>query len=259
MLRSILVGVLALSCFSLAHAQEDLAHRIQQRSEDIRQLLYSRARSLSSQTQLQILEQLRGIETLVSRDNGNGGGNGGGGRPAPYPDPAKPPTRPSPPSYGNSIRGQIENQSFNFDGSSRQDIFDQCVAFVQSKGLIKVDDISVSVNFRDAVVLRNSSSYWNGAGEVCLQVNDVLIREGIQADRSLLSFDGAMETYGFSFRGRSFAEVSTQCEAFVKAKGLSQVDDIVVSVNMEPLKVLRNSSSYWRGSFEICQQVLQQR
>lgn len=70
---------------------------------------------------------------------------------------------------GTTILGQIEELPFKFSGRDLIDVNQQCTDFVNAQGSLAADDISLSVDFGDAKVLRNNVSYWRGA-EICQQI-----------------------------------------------------------------------------------------
>jgi hypothetical protein len=177
----------------------------------------------------------------------------------PYPGEPNPPPYypPRPQPQLINVRGSIETTDFSFDTRDLQGLFQQCSTFVTSRGMTQVDNIKVTVNFSPIQTLYNSQSYWRGATEICMQIVEVARRSGLQS-----SYDGrdmvfgTIETSEFSFSGQGKADLFRQCEQFVNSRGLTQVDDIKTVTNLNPLKVLNNSQSYWRGAVEICAQVL---
>lgn len=236
---------------SAALAQQDLSGRLYERSARVNELIRQNATRLDNQTQRQVLEQLSAIETLIAR----------GGRPNPYPGNPAPPTPPPPPGGARYlVRGDIESKGFTFEVTNLLSLYTQCTDFVKNQiGNSSVDDINISIDFGPVQKLRNSSSYWKGEAQVCNQIVEVARKSGITYDNSELAYIGTIEQQSFMFRGYSLLDINKQCESFVNSSSLSSVDDITVSVNLGPVKTLRNSSSYWKGSFEICQQILQQK
>lgn len=244
-LRNFTVAILAVSMTLIASAQRDpsyMASEVIREAQRIQELITREADYMSERQLSQVRNKLSEIREIV---------RGGGSHPPPYPPP-------QPPQYGSvSVRGDIESYSFSFDVRDIQDLHNQCVAFVNSKGLQSVDDIRVSVNLDSIRTLRNNQTYWKGANQICMQINEVAKQKGLRVsyDNQHTVF-GSIESYEFKFTGYNKSDAFRQCESFVNAKGLQSVDDIVRVTNFGPERVLRNNQSYWKGSLEICQQVL---
>lgn len=256
----ILVTAVAFSFCSAQADHDDLTNRLYDRSDRVQSLIRQNAHRLDEQSQRQILEHLRAIENLASQ----------GDRPAPYPGPGPGPSPrpipgplpPPPPSQlRQSVRGDIESKVFNFEVMDLLDLHNQCTSFVaqQVGSNASVDDINVSINYGPSRTLRNSSSYWKGEAHICAQIEEVARGQGLTYRGPWITYTGTIESTSFMFSAVSIADLGRQCDEFVNRNGISSVDDITVSVNLGPLKTLRNSSSYWKNSFEICQQILQQR
>lgn len=73
-------------------------------------------------------------------------------------------------SYNSFIDvfGTLENRSLSIRASSKADALSQC--YSQAASIGSIDDISISVNNSQLRQLRNSSSYWKNAGEICFVV-----------------------------------------------------------------------------------------
>lgn len=72
--------------------------------------------------------------------------------------------------YGFVFAGAVENLDFLFIGNSLVEIDQQCSQFVQRNRIGQVDDIQVTRDFAQVRILHNSSSYWNGAYEICQRI-----------------------------------------------------------------------------------------
>jgi DNA relaxase NicK len=123
--------------------------------------------------------------------------------------------------------------------------------------LSSVDDIKISVNLGQIQTLKNSASYWRGANQICQQLITVAKNNRVplsQLNQNIVY--GNIELVEFKFTGFGKSDMFRQCESFVNAKNLSSVDDIVRVTNFGTERILKNSASYWRGTLEICQQVL---
>jgi hypothetical protein len=73
----------------------------------------------------------------------------------------------------------------------------------------------------------------------------------------VVNIRGVIETTDFSIDARDLNGLFQQCSTFVTSRGLLQVDDIKVTVNFGALQTLRNDQSYWKGSTEVCMQVVE--
>ncbi|MFY7991778.1 MAG: hypothetical protein ACOVP4_00680 [Bacteriovoracaceae bacterium] len=73
-------------------------------------------------------------------------------------------------SYSSFIDvfGTLENRSLSIRTSSKADALSQC--YSQAASIGSIDDISISVNNSQLRQLRNNSSYWKNAGEICFVV-----------------------------------------------------------------------------------------
>jgi hypothetical protein len=69
--------------------------------------------------------------------------------------------------------------------------------------------------------------------------------------------EGKFETTPFRFEAMTVDMMFNQCSDFVRATGPTRADDIYVSFNGRAYITLRNSSSWWSGQDEICNQVYQ--
>lgn len=226
--------------------QNNLTDRLKNASARINELVQANADYMSPNDQRDALELLRQVRDIVRPGNNN---------PSPQPPPAPYPGNPS-----MSLRGAIETSEFTFNVADLVDLHNQCVTFVKTTiaaNNARVDDITLSINYSAIKNLRNSSSYWTGANEICL----ILTKEAKAAGLPLSNYGekiymGRIETVDFTFAARSIPDLGQKCESFVKANSLQRVDDINVSVNFGETRVLRNASTYWTGSIEICQQII---
>lgn len=197
-------------------------------------------------------QQLRRVNELmreISRTMSNGS------QPPPY---NPPPYNPAPPTSRYTIAGVIENSTFNFSVFNLQELYDQCAIFVQDNRISTVDDISISVNYGPTRSVKNNNSYWRGMSQICMQMTALAKADGVyynpSAGRSVI---GTIETFEFNFRAYDKASLSDQCTQFVNGNNIRSVDDIVMSVDFGQAIVLKNNTSYWKNSFEICQQIIQ--
>lgn len=241
--KSLFLSAALLLFAPLAHSQNnnyDLVNRVRSTADEVYNLIQRDANRLSNSQLYQALEQLSALRSTVR-------GEGQGPRP-PVPQP--------PSGRMMAIRGDIENQAFRFDSSNLEQLQTQCTAFVKAKNLNQVDDIRVSFDLGAVQTLKNGPSYWRGANEICGQIVTLAKNNGLTQSPGYI-VTGSIETHEFSFSGYDFVSLLNQCESLVEQKRISHADDILVSINFEAQRVLRNASSYWRGSFEICQKVLE--
>ena len=77
---------------------------------------------------------------------------------------------PSDSSYDIRVVGAIERKTMMLQGFNLNDIMVQCLNFHADTNLSSVDDIVVLTRSGQVRVLRNNSSYWKSASEVCNQV-----------------------------------------------------------------------------------------
>lgn len=235
-----------------------LVSRVQRVSDRINNRLRHEGHQLSRRDLMDVLDNLRVIARILNEDGEDGT------RPNPPPSRPNPPPRPDPnpprpPSSNAVVRGVVERSSFTFEGYSLDELYGQCESFYQNeiRGS-SVDDIEVSTNFGPTDKLRNSSSFWKTSAEVCGQIIGSVRRNSSlpvsRHDRYVLI--GKIENTPYRLRGRDLIELNRECEAHYAATRPGSVDDITVSVNFGPEIVLRNSSSYWRTAFEVCQQII---
>lgn len=158
------------------------------------------------------------------------------------------------------VKGNIEMSEFSFDVRSQMELYQQCARFVDEKfgSSAQVDDIRVSINLGALRTLRNANSYWKGRAQICQQIMGIAIDGGLQARGTEGIIIGNIEGREFQFVGRDRFDIFGQCETFVNSTfGVgASVDDILVINNFRPERVLRNSNAYWKGSLEICTQVV---
>lgn len=185
------------------------------------------------------------LDEIKDLIQGRGQGGGGGGRPG---------------RGGMSFRGMIEQTTFDFNARDLGDVFESCETLVVSKvgASVSVDDISLSLDFGNEMKIRNSSSYWKGPYQVCMQLVNVARQAGLRSREAYLTVVGKVEDREIRLAGNTLRDLNQQCESFVNnTLGSSvSVDDIELSINYEASITKRNSSSYWKGPFEVCQQVL---
>lgn len=240
--KLITLPLIALS-FNFASAKHDnQSDRLLERSSSILSLVQQNVYRLDDQTQLKVLGHLRAIEQLVKHGDHS------------HPTPP-------PPAALQSVRGDIEKTTFSFNVTDLSDLHTQCVAFVSQKlgTQPSVDEMNVSINFEQARTLTNPTAYWKSEAIICSQIENAARAAGISYKGSKLFYSGAIENNSFVFSGMNIAEVGTQCDEFVRRIGATSVDEISVSVNFGASRDITNSNSYWKSSFEICQQVLQQK
>jgi len=198
-------------------------------------------------------QQLRRVNELlreISRTMNNNGS-----QPPPY---NPPPYNPPPPVGRYSIAGVIENSTFNFTVLNLQELYEQCATFVQANRITSVDDISISVNYGPTRTVKNNTSYWKGTIQICMQITGIAKSEGVYYNPSHgRSVIGTIENLEFNFRAYDIPSLSDQCTQFVNNSNIKSVDDITMSIDFGQTIVLRNNTSYWKNSFEICQQIIQ--
>ncbi|GEM_PF-3340664 len=66
------------------------------------------------------------------------------------------------------VYGSLENRQLSIRASSKADALSQC--YSQAANMGQIDDMSISVNNSPLRQLRNNSSYWKNAGQICLVV-----------------------------------------------------------------------------------------
>lgn len=256
-IRNTTLVLAAITVATVSSAQQNprrLTEDLIREAQRVQELITREADYLTVRQLDQVKDKLQEIREIIRR-----GGNPypGPGRPNP---PVFPPKNPPqyPPQYGVvSVKGDIENQAFSFDIYDLHGLHTQCVAFVKSKNLTQVDDIKVSVNLGQIRILKNDSSWWRGANQICQQIASIAKANQVPTSQSNQNVVyGNIENQEFNFVGFGKADMFRQCESFVNSKNLTQVDDIVRVTNFGAERVLKNQSSWWRGTLEICQQVL---
>ncbi|MAZ49057.1 MAG: hypothetical protein CME65_10865 [Halobacteriovoraceae bacterium] len=175
--------------------------------------------------------------------------------PRPIPGPAPiPGPRPGPGHGLVTVTGSIENTSFMFDVVDAADLATQCS---EATNVGNVDDISISVNFGPAQRYHNSSSYWRGETEACIQIASKAIDLGVPPKQSHTYWAmGRIESSSFLFEGYSLRDIMVQCTEHYSNARLGNVDDIVV-FDGSAINVEHNSSSYWRNSGDVCNIIIQ--
>ncbi len=250
-IRNTTLMLAAITVATVSSAQQNpryLTDDLIREAQRVQELITREADYLTIRQLDQVKDKLQEIREIIRR-----GGN-------PYPGRPNPPSYPpkNPPQYGViSIKGDIELVPFSFDVYDLQGLHTQCTSFVNSKNLSSVDDIKISVNLGQIQTLKNSASYWRGANQICQQLITVAKNNRVPLSQSNQNIVfGNIELVEFKFTGFGKADMFRQCESFVNAKNLSSVDDIVRVTNFGAERILKNSASYWRGTLEICQQVL---
>jgi len=177
--------------------------------------------------------------------------------PVPFFPPTAPPVAPAAPRSNYAVNGTIQGNSYAFTVNSLNQLSDQCVSFVQSKGLNRIDSVEVSINFGAIQARTNVASYWTSSNDICSQVLQVARAAGVTVDSSLgRTAVGSIQGNDYKFVG-DLATMSTQCGSFVASKGLNRIDNITISIDFGDVHTSTNSTEYWTTSFDICQQILQ--
>lgn len=241
----------AITVATVSSAQQNprrLTEDLIREAQRVQELITREADYLTVRQLDQVKDKLQEIREIIRR----------GGNPYPGPGRPNPPSYPpvKPPQYGLiSIKGDIENYSYSFDVYDLQNLHTQCVSFVISKNLTQADELKVSVNIGQIESV-TTPSWWIGANQICHQIVTIAKKNRVPLSRSNQNVVyGKIESYEFTFVGFNKSETFKQCEALVNAKNLTQVDEIVRVTNFGPEKNL-TTPSWWRGSLEICQQVL---
>lgn len=173
-------------------------------------------------------------------------------------------SRPTPPpaEIGRRmlIKGDVEQREFTFDVRTQNELSRQCSDFVTRNlgNNAQADDIRVSINLSNIQPLKNSASYWKGQAQICQQIMNMAVNAGLSSRGIDAEVHGNIEGREFAFTGRDRLDLFGQCESFVKSNlgNNAQADDIYVVNNFVRERVLKNSASYWKGSLEICTQIL---
>jgi hypothetical protein len=155
------------------------------------------------------------------------------------------------------VNGTIQGNSYAFTVNSLNQLSDQCVSFVQNKGLNRIDSVEVSINFGAIQARTNAAAYWTSSNDICAQVLQVARAAGVTVDPSLgRTAVGSIQGNDYKFVG-DLPTMSNQCATFVASKGLNRIDSITTSIDYGDVHASTNSASYWTTSFDICQQILQ--
>jgi hypothetical protein len=207
-------------------------------ADQVNNLIRAEANNLSRDQVISIRQSLRDIENTIrngsNRDPGDGGGRGG----------------------NLLVRGDVEGVDFTLQAYSLDELNDRCMSTVRDARITQADDIRVSVNLSPLKPLRNSSSYWKGTASICNVIMQEVRATGVEHTGSMTVFTGDVEGLEFVIKGRDLVDATLKCETFISNSNISQADDINVAVNHRPMRALRNSSSYWKGRIEICQQIV---
>lgn len=170
--------------------------------------------------------------------------------PNPYPNP-NPNPGPIPGQNNIQITAIVENSLITLRGYSNGELFNQCMSSVPHSS---VDDILMVTNNNNVIRLRNNSSYWRRPVEIC---NTIMANVN-----NAFSRPTAIDVYG-SFENRQFTINTSRKtvaleQCYNQTRNLGSIDDIYMSVNNSQMNHLRNNSSYWRNSLEICHVVMNQ-
>jgi hypothetical protein len=168
--------------------------------------------------------------------------------PNPYPNPNP---NPYPGNYGMTVTAIVENTLVVLQGYSNGDIFNQCMQRVPNTA---VDEITMVTNNSAVRRLVNSSSYWNRAADTCTVIMNNISNEA--SYNTMIDVYGTLENRPLSIRASSKADALSQC--YSQSANIGQIDDMSISVNNSPLRVLRNQSSYWKNAGQVCLVVMQQ-
>ena len=158
----------------------------------------------------------------------------------------------------HSVSGSLERASFLYTVRDAMDLAGQCVAQFNNSSYKSSDDATVSVNFGPVRTLRNTSSYWKSAGEACAYISAAAVQGGLPSDsRYDIRVVGSIENRTIAFQGHNLNDVMVQCLNYHSDNNLPSVDDIVVLTKNGRVRVLRNTSSYWKSASEVCNQIMQ--
>ncbi len=160
---------------------------------------------------------------------------------------------PVPPTHhhGNIlVRGDLDGSELNISANDVDDLHDQCVASVKSKGLQSISKLRLSVNLSPLKVFQG---YLRGANQICNKVMQEVAVNGYTYRGYLTIFSGDLDGSQFIIKAKNLFDATIQCEEIVKSKGLTSISKVSVAVNHGPMTV---SQGYLRGRVEICQKVV---
>jgi hypothetical protein len=153
-----------------------------------------------------------------------------------------------------TVNGSVEREAFLYQVVDKVQFFDKCVR--QFRVIQQADDMSIAINFNNEQILRNSSSYWKGVGNICGKLTQSLNKTRVPSNLTgQITVQGMIEGQLVNIKADSKVGVMNECSRVVRAAGIQQADDINITVNGDRIRNLRNSSSYWKGS-EICNEVV---
>ncbi|MEK6628125.1 MAG: hypothetical protein AABY53_05825, partial [Bdellovibrionota bacterium] len=127
------------------------AEAVRRMAQNVLEQIEMRSGQLDQRQLMQMSELLRQIDQVMT--NGS----------------SQPIVEPIAPVRLNTVSGMMESLSFNFSYLDLNELNSQCLDFLELRRPGAVDDISLNVNSRPTIRLRNGPSYWRGS-QICDQI-----------------------------------------------------------------------------------------
>ena len=224
--------LVAMSMFSFAQTNQ-VEFRIERRLNRLNELVASgELYRLRPDTKEAVLSHInQAISAILRNDPGTNPGPG-----------------PQPSFF--SATAIVENHLIEFKGMSNAEIFTQCIQNVPE---MRADEITLVGGNSNVKRLYNSSSYWSGKESICSVIMENLNLNFSPLSKPILVY-GSIEDRSFNITANSKAEVLARCFSF--ANGSAKADDILIGVNNDPMRKLRNNSSWWTTPSAICYEIM---
>lgn len=238
MLPRTIIIVFSLLLSSVSFAQSSvIQQRLLATTQRVSDSIYRNINYVDAERARMITQKLEEAEALLS-------GGGGGGRPAPYPGDSYPPG-----NYQQLVSGRAGNKTFSFQAATLNEVFQKCATALASEQLVSIVEVSLDYGPKKSAT---TTSWWNSAGAMCVQVTKLASELGMRSEGGL-AFAGEIDKRAFYFSGYSMADLGQQCENFVRKANVQ----LVSSINVTDFRVFKtlSTSNWWRTSYEICQQV----
>ena len=176
---------------------------------------------------------------------GNGGpGNGGPGNGGPGYEPL-------------TVFGTIEGQVIDIAGYNVDEVYNKCLATVESYGLTKADDLEVSIN-NHKYVKKTTGSWWYGAESICNVIDSLMTPERLAPvipSVYPITIVGKIEGRNINIQSaQSEAQAYNSCVETVKSLNITKADDLMVAINGHKY-VRKTTGSWWYGANAICKVV----
>lgn len=156
----------------------------------------------------------------------------------------------------DTVTVEIENDEYTWRVRDTRDLLLQCLEARKGRGG-NIDDISVSINYRSALKVRNSG-WWRGALTVCGELAKLSARAGLQKSESfgptLVVFSVEdKDSHTHIIRGHSASEIGDKCMRELQYTGT--YDDVEININGDTVVRERNTG-WWSGTAEACRMVV---